>query len=259
MEHIFQLVNKDVNNSRGHVDVNDDSEGTIDDIEFILIMYVLCGFGDESGGSAAPEHVSETTKKFSRRQRINRFCEDPDSSLAARIWTIFIICAIFVSCIIFTLTTEQYFSEQPWKSTFDVIEAFCVIIFTLEYLVRFAVADNKLLFLIGFMNIIDLVSVIPWYIELPALIEQTTPEGQGGDILRILRLFRVVRVVKIGRYLQGLQMFARAMLISIPPMSMAYFVILILIVLFASFIHGFEIGNWDDETQSFITADGGTR
>ena len=72
MEHIFQLVNKDVNNSRGHVDVNDDSEGTIDDIEFILIMYVLCGFGDESGGSAAPEHVSETTKRFSRRQRINR-------------------------------------------------------------------------------------------------------------------------------------------------------------------------------------------
>lgn len=91
--------------------------------------------------------------------------------------------------------------------TFDVIDKVTVVIFILDYLLRFATADKKinrgmisfLLYPFSFMAIIDLLSILP----------SLTVLSNGYRLLKIFRLFRtfkVFRVFKAFRYSKNITM-----------------------------------------------------
>ncbi len=84
----------------------------------------------------------------------------------------------------------------------------------------------------GKLNIIDIVSIVPFYLELafPAA-------SSGSAILRVLRLVRVFRVFKISRYLTWVKIFAEALMQSWQPLSMLVFVMSIATVVFSSALY----------------------
>ena len=47
-----------------------------------------------------------------------------------------------------------------------MIEAFCISYFTLEFFIRLAGAPNKVGFLKGTMNIVDILAIAPYYLTL---------------------------------------------------------------------------------------------
>ena len=47
-----------------------------------------------------------------------------------------------------------------------MIEAFCISYFSLEFFIRLAVAPNKIGFLKGTMNIVDVLAIAPYYLTL---------------------------------------------------------------------------------------------
>ena len=77
------------------------------------------------------------------------------------------------------------------------------------------------------LNIIDLVAIIPFYIEL------STDSGSSLSIIRILRLARVIRLVKSGkgRFTKGLKILGNTLVTSAPMNAFLLAIALILFVI----------------------------
>ena len=63
----------------------------------------------------------------------------------------------------------------------------------------------RLRFMVGVLNIIDLIAIAPFYVEL--LVRAANPDRATGvpNWLRVFRLVRVVRLLKLSKYSEGLQ------------------------------------------------------
>ena len=73
--------------------------------------------------------------------------------------------------------------------------------FTVEFLVRFLSCPDHCKFIKSFMNIIDLLAILPYY--LAPLVNQLQSVKQVGQVLRILRIMRVFKMARHSRGLQG--------------------------------------------------------
>jgi potassium voltage-gated channel Shaker-related subfamily A protein len=88
---------------------------------------------------------------------------------------------------------------------FFIIETICVTWFSFEFICRFLVAPSKFAFIKNGPNIIDVVSIIPYFIQLIGLIYQKKDSSVSGfsstlTVLRIVRLVRVFRIFKLSRH-----------------------------------------------------------
>ena len=129
------------------------------------------------------------------------------------------------------------------NGAFLVIEYVCVIIFTVDYVVRLSTCPKIKAFLLNLMNTIDLAAILPFWIFL-------LPLGiNGGNFafVRVIRLIRVFRVFKLGRYSVGLQMFAGAMSNSLQPLGILVFVMSINMIIVSSIVHLFEVASNEEK------------
>src|SRR4051812_1963638 len=82
-----------------------------------------------------------------------------------------------------------------------IIDTVCSVWFTAEYLLRLWAAPRLLAYVTSCLAIIDLASILPFYVELivSKILEATASGllGQTAIIIRILRLLRVVRVLRV--------------------------------------------------------------
>lgn len=124
--------------------------------------------------------------------------EIPTSSLVARILAVISLAVILISIVVFCI--ESLPSLENMRIWF-VISAICNAWFTLEYLLRLAAAKKKLAFLKETLNIIDVLSILPFYVLL--ITKSVNAEGGSVEVLRVLRVVRVVRIFKLTRHSRG--------------------------------------------------------
>lgn len=74
------------------------------------------------------------------------------------------------------------------------------------------------------LNLVDLLAILPFYVELATL---GSSGSSSAGIIRVLRLVRIFRVFKVARYLPWVRVFTRALALSIQPLLMLIFVIVI--------------------------------
>lgn len=100
---------------------------------------------------------------------------------------------------------------SPGVDSFFLVETICTAWFTLELMIRFAVCPSKPVFWKDFKNLIDVTSVLPYYIDL--LVQQGNTECvtavnspySSSPSLSYLRVFRLARVFKLTKHCVGLQ------------------------------------------------------
>ncbi len=155
--------------------------------------------------------------------------ECPESSNTARVVAIISIVMIIVSIASFIIETLPAIRNEPTISLdknvnntqqfnslssnnetrfywfFFVLETICVAWFSFEFVCRFVVAPSKFAFIKNGPNIIDVVSIIPYFIQLIGLIYQKKDSNVSGfsstlTVLRIVRLVRVFRIFKLSRH-----------------------------------------------------------
>ncbi len=121
------------------------------------------------------------------------------NSKNGRRFDIFIQILIVLSLIAFSVETLPDISERIKKALF-YFEVFCVVIFSIEYVLRLYFAKKKLKYVFSFYGIIDFLAILPFYVAL------------GIDLrsIRIFRVFRVFRILKLARYNTALNKFKAA-------------------------------------------------
>ncbi|MDG1734267.1 MAG: ion transporter [Crocinitomicaceae bacterium] len=112
----------------------------------------------------------------------------------------------------------------------EKFELVCIVVFTLEYLIRFYIAKSKTGFAFSFYGIIDLLAILPFYLALGF-------DLRSARILRFLRLFRIIKLI---RYNKAIRRFQNAFIMIKQELIMFSVVSLILFYLSAVGIYYFE-------------------
>ncbi|CAO3681743.1 unnamed protein product [Umbelopsis vinacea] len=252
-----------------------------DDIELndgLGASTIICNRGAISigGNAAAWSSISNlSSDRPARQRRRQRFTpadirnplkktlylllEDPSSSSAA-FWTnVFVSMMIVLSALTTTIETIPAFRSAESNRSWFNLETVMVVMFTLEYLLRFfAHSDSfRMLgrFMIAPLSIIDFVSIVPYYIELLAK-RDTTYEFR----FTILRLFRLLRLFKSYKYSNTIVMTIEVMMVALrrsgDALSALFFFLVTSLVLFSTLLYFAERGIWDATLETFVDSSG---
>lgn len=89
------------------------------------------------------------------------------------------------------------------------------------------------------LNVIDLVAILPFYVEL------IVGSGNGSlSVVRVLRLARVFRIFKMGKGSSGVQMLGKTIWESVPALSLLFFFIVLGVILFGAIVFFLEAGDY---------------
>lgn len=134
-----------------------------------------------------------------------------------------------------------------WHGLFNTFEAIFVAWFTFEFIVRFSSSPNKIQFLKGLLNIIDIVSILPFYITSALDIHN----GLGFENFRVIRLVRVFRIFKLSRHSKGLQILGQTLKASMRELGLMIFFLAIGVILFSSAVYYLEADNFSSIPDAF--------
>jgi len=146
------------------------------------------------------------------RNVIWKLFEDPNSSSAARVLVIVSSLFLLSSIIMLILSTIPTFQSENRSGTdeevyfFRVTEAVFVGWFTLEYTIRFLVSPIKSEFIFSFLNIIDLLGILPFYVSVFLnLLSSKYSLEYIAKAAQIFRILRILRIFKLSRHITGLK------------------------------------------------------
>lgn len=174
--------------------------------------------------------------------------EEPSWSRGALAYTIFNAIMIVISVITFIISSLPiYFSLKSTQLPMFYVEIGVIIFFTVDYVGRFVLTRQpRLKWSLRFLNVIDLISVLPFYFEIFIISDNSL---YAIITLRILRLLRVLRLVKMARYSAQLPVVVKATKKSGTGFVMALFSMFLFMVLFASAMF------YAEQTESYFDAE----
>lgn len=175
--------------------------------------------------------------------------EEPRSSFLALLVNVFLTICIVGSTVVFAVETipSQEANQVLWWD----LEIFFVSIFIAEYCIRFwARRTGWVQFVTQPMNVVDLLAVLPFFLEVTILYT-------GGYLdMRFLRSIRLVRLFKFGRHSTQLQLIIGGLKKSIWPLALVFLMLSLALVMFGTAMFMVERGTWDNVKQCYMRYDG---
>ncbi|MFB2975775.1 ion transporter [Microseira sp. BLCC-F43] len=123
---------------------------------------------------------------MSIREKISFYFEDIETP-TGRIINLIITALVLLSSAIFII--ETYEIPQSLRLHLNFTNSVILLIFALEYLLRFWCAEEKIKFLLSLFSLIDLLAIIPFLI--------------GVIDISYIRIFRWFRILRLVRFLEG--------------------------------------------------------
>ena len=167
--------------------------------------------------------------ELSRKAWLKRIVEETDT-WQGRAFDYVVKGLIVFSIISYAVETLPDLSPRL-QHVLYVLEVTVVIIFTVEYALRFYVANKKLAYVFSLLGVIDLLAILPFYILLG---------GADSRVVRAMRLLRIARTLKLIRYNQAVDRLLRAVVIAKEEIVLFFFLTTVSLFLAASGIHFFE-------------------
>ncbi len=160
---------------------------------------------------------------------------------ASRACDIFIL--FLVSMSIASAFLETFSLSRGAKLALSVVECVSVALFTIEYALHIWTATEKpryrrrspkqarIKYLCSFIAIIDLITILPFYVSLFSRNEQ---------VLRIVPLFRLLRILKVNRYTPALAKITAVIKSKASELISTMFVVILLMMMASALIYVVE-------------------
>jgi hypothetical protein len=200
------------------------------------------------------------------RKRVFLVFDEPDESQLGKFIALLLIIAIGVSTVSFIMESMPEFRyrlaacathktvancEPIPKPAFAIVEAGCIAIFTVDYLIRMSTVHSvpskiegnafvrTLMYVRQPLNMIDLIAILPFYLNFVI--------GGGVGPMRALRLARILRLFKTAKHHPGMRLLAEVLMMSGQPLLILVFFNVIITILFGALI-------WFSEGMSYSVA-----
>lgn len=156
----------------------------------------------------------------STRQRLWDIVENPYSSTYAKAFTLVSNLCVLISIVAIALDTvkELHIYKTNGKTHMQWVEIFTIIFFTFEYLIRLATTPSLKSFLSGSLNFVDLVAIVPYYVQIVfesmAGVENVDSRqdlktmahvSKLSHVLKVVKLLRIFRILKLARHSTGMR------------------------------------------------------
>ncbi|XP_048123989.1 potassium voltage-gated channel subfamily D member 2 isoform X1 [Alosa alosa] len=132
---------------------------------------------------------------------------------------------------------------------FFCLDTACVMIFTVEYLLRLMAAPNRFKFVKSVMSVIDVVAIMPYYI---GLVMSDNEDVSGAFVT--LRVFRVFRIFKFSRHSAGLRILGYTLKSCASELGFLLFSLTMAIIIFATVMFYAEKGSTASKFTSIPAA-----
>ncbi|XP_038635971.1 potassium voltage-gated channel subfamily D member 2 isoform X1 [Scyliorhinus canicula] len=179
------------------------------------------------------------------RQRVWRAFENPHTSTPALVFyyvTGFFIAVSVMANVVETVPCGAGARTLPcgerYALAFFCLDTACVLIFTVEYLLRLAAAPSRARFVRSVMSVIDVVAILPYYI---GLVMADNEDVSGAFVT--LRVFRVFRIFKFSRHSQGLRILGYTLKSCASELGFLLFSLTMAIIIFATVMFYAEKGS----------------
>ena len=191
-------------------------------------------------------------ERLSARQRLFLLLNEPGSSagalrLSRLMWLLMIA---YAACIItqsIVWVTERS-GGMPWLCCNIIFN----VLYTVEAILRFAAYPTACESFKDPFFLLDLTTVIPFWLRLLIYPNSMTPDGyiitiERGMPMRVLEGFSSLRLLKMCRYYDGAALLARALSNALLQLGVPFFMLLIMLFCFACIMLEIE---WDHDIES---------
>uniref|UniRef100_A0A673BCD0 A-type voltage-gated potassium channel KCND1 n=1 Tax=Sphaeramia orbicularis TaxID=375764 RepID=A0A673BCD0_9TELE len=188
------------------------------------------------------------TADMSFRESMWRAFENPHTSTMALVFyyvTGFFIAVSVMANVVETVPcgavpnrVKMMSCGERYELAFFCLDTACVMIFTVEYLLRLLAAPSRYKFVKSVMSIIDVVAIMPYYIGLV----MTDNEDVSGAFVT-LRVFRVFRIFKFSRHSAGLRILGYTLKSCASELGFLLFSLTMAIIIFATVMFYAEKGS----------------
>lgn len=154
---------------------------------------------------------------------------------AGKRFDVILLWSILFSVLVAMLDSVPFLHQQ-YEKEFYVVEWFCTIIFSLEFLLRIYVTKKPYGYVLSFWGLVDLLAILPTFISLFVYGYQYLLIVR---ILRLLRVFRILRLVRFNKEALGLM---HALKSSAYKISIFLSAVLTVVVLLGTIMYVVEHG-----------------
>ncbi|XP_035005041.1 potassium voltage-gated channel subfamily D member 3 [Hippoglossus stenolepis] len=193
------------------------------------------------------ENKDQKLPHMNFRETMWRAFENPHTSTMALVF--YYVTGFFIAISVLTNVVETVpcgstanQKDMPCGERYTVaffcMDTACVMIFTVEYLMRLFAAPSRYHFMRSVMSIIDVVAILPYYIGLV----MTDNEDVSGAFVT-LRVFRVFRIFKFSRHSQGLRILGYTLKSCASELGFLLFSLTMAIIIFATVMFYAEKGS----------------
>ena len=168
------------------------------------------------------------------KNRLHEIIFEADTK-AGKNFDIALLLAIIISVGLLMLDSVKSISSA-YKDFFYISEWIFTGLFTIEYILRLWITKKPIKYAISFYGIIDLLSILPTFLELFLA-------GTGSlMVIRVFRLLRVFRVLKLVQFLNEAKMLLDALKASKNKITVFIFFVLTATVLLGTVMYIIEGG-----------------
>lgn len=154
-------------------------------------------------------------------------------TVAGKVFDLTILILIISSVTVIILESVQEIRSR-FLDYLIAIEWFFTIVFTIEYAARIWTVPYKRKYILSFLGITDLLSILPSYLAL------FIPGAHSLMVIRSVRLLRVFRVLKLSRYIGGGEYLVRALQASKHKVIVFLFTVLTTVTIMGTIMYLIE-------------------